>query len=67
MTSTKNIPVLSKQPRAPYVLGSSLDSDDTGSTHWKPFKLEGIFFWWSWAYCKSPRLGDNTLAVSGDN
>lgn len=26
MTSTKNIPVLSKQPRAPYVLGSSLDS-----------------------------------------
>lgn len=44
MTSTKNIPVLSKQPRAPYVLGSSLDSDDTGSTHWKPFKLEGIFF-----------------------
>lgn len=59
MTSTKNIPVLNKQPRAPYVLGSSLDSGDTGSTHWNLLGW-GVSFWWSWADCKSPRLGDNT-------
>ena len=43
MTSTKNIPVLNKHPRALYVPGSSLDSGDTGSTHWGPFRSEGVF------------------------
>ena len=68
MTSTKYIPVLIKQPSAPYGTGSSLGTSETGSAQWKPFKSESLLVGGIGPIVNI--LGwepNNALAVSEDN